>query len=213
MANDNSHPAKKEFLRNKKMIEELNKRQSLLKQGIQPNSNPYDLKQNMDRALPNGLVPGNVGAINRIIWPFWFTFSAAELAPNVTTQSFTTVTQEAAFVWMAYSKAVYTVSAGVYTYVDPEQAGASGSTDGLKFSLRDAQSTRTFQNIPLDMDMVGSPQYISTLPTPSLFLPNSTIEVTYTNENATTTYVPFITLFGYRIRIEDANNLLSTVVG
>jgi hypothetical protein len=63
------------------------------------------------------------------------------------------------------------------------------------------------------MDMVGSPQYPSVLPTPMMFLPNSNIEITYTNENASVTYVPFITFFGYRMRVDDAQNLLSTVVG
>jgi hypothetical protein len=61
--------------------------------------------------------------------------------------------------------------------------------------------------------MVGVPEFPSVLPTPILFLPNSTIEVTYQNDNATDTFVPFITLFGYRVRIEDAQNILSTVVG
>lgn len=210
----NGHPLKNQLLRNQKMLEQLAKKQSLQRQGLSNNVEaPRELKQNLDKALPVGLKAGNVGSINRIIWPFWFSFTAPQLAPNVTSQGFTTITQEAAFVWMAYSKAVFTYSGGNYTYVDPEQAGASGSTDGLKFSIRDAQSTRNLHNLPVDMDMVGHPQYPSVLPTPMMFLPNSTIEITYTNENPSVTYVPFITLFGYRIRIEDAQNLLSTVVG
>jgi hypothetical protein len=212
MANNknNKHP----LARNQRMIEEINRRMSLKRQGLPQDINSAKgLEQVVDEVIPNGLIPGNVGAINRIIWPFWFTFSAPELPPNVTSQGFTTITQEAAFVWMAYTKSVFTVNAGVYTYVDPEQAGANGSTYGLKFSVRDSQSTRVFHNTPLDMDMIGSPQYPSVLPTPMMFLPNSNIEITYANENATTTYVPFITFFGYRIRIDNAQDLLSTVVG
>lgn len=214
MSNGNRHPLGKQIARNQRMIEELNKRESLKRQGLQQGSgSASQLTQNLDSVLPGGLLPGNVGAINRIIWPFWFTFSAPELIPNTTSQGFTTITQEAAFVWMAYTKSVFTVSGGVYTYVDPEQAGANGSTDGLKFSVRDSQSTRVFHNSPLDMDMIGSPQYPSVLPTPMMFLPNSNIEITYTNENPSVTYVPFLTFFGYRVRVEDAQNLLSTVVG
>lgn len=209
----NGHPLKKEFMRNQRMIEQMNKKLSLQRQGLVQNTGANSLERNLDKALPQNLVPGNVGAINRIIWPFWFTFTAPQLAPNVTSQGFVTITQEAAFVWMAYSKAVFTLAGGVYTYVDPEQAGASGSTDGLKFSIRDSQSTRVFHNTPLDIDQIGSPQYPSVLPTPMMFLPNSNIEITYANENPTVTYVPFITLFGYRVRVDDAQNLLSTVVG
>lgn len=208
----NKHPlARQEYERNQRMIEQMNKRASLEAQGLRANADsPYDMEKNLDQI---GMKAGNVGAINRIIWPFWFTFTAPQLAPNVTSQGFTTITQEAAFVWMAYSKVVFEFSGGNYSYVDPEQAGASGSTDGLKMAIRDAQSTRNLHNLPVDMDMIGHPQYPSVLPTPMLFLPNSTVEITYANENQTKTYVPFITLFGYRMRIEDAQNLLSTVVG
>jgi hypothetical protein len=190
------------------------KRRSLQRQGLPQVSNAATLKQNLDKALPASLRPGNVGSINRVIWPFWFTFSAPELSPNSSSQGFTTITQEAAFVWMSYTKSVYKKTAGpVYTYVDPDNYTSTGQVDGLKFTLRDAQSTRTFHNTPIEIDQIGNPQFPSVLPTPILFLPNSTIEITYQNDNASDTYVPFITMFGYRVRIEDAQNILSTVVG
>jgi len=190
------------------------KRRSLQRQGLPSVQGASSLKQNLDQALPASLRPGNVGSINRVIWPFWFTFSAPELAPNSASQGFTTITQEAAFVWMSYTKSIYKKTAGpVYTYVDPDNYTAAGQTDGLKFTLRDAQSTRTFHNSPIEIDQIGNPQFPSVLPTPILFLPNSTIEITYQNDNASDTYVPFITMFGYRVRIEDAQKILSTVVG
>lgn len=207
----NRHPLKDQYDRNQRMINELNKKQSLIKQGLPTNvAAPYDLKQSLNKS---GLEAGNVGAINRIIWPFWFPFTAPQLGPNETSQGFTTVTQEACFVWTSYTKSVFKLDGGVYTYIDPQNSSAAGSSDGLKMAIRDSQSTRNLHNLPLDIDMIGDPSYPSVLPTPMLFLPNSNIEITYTNENPSVTYVPFITLFGYRMRIEDAQNLLSTVVG
>lgn len=195
-------------------MEALLKKRSLQRQGLPQANSAMGLKQTLDAALPATLRPGNVGSINRVIWPFFFTFSAPELAPNSSSQGFTTITQEAAFVWMSYTKAVYKRTAGpVYTYVDPDDYSAAGQVDGLKFTLRDAQSTRVFHNSPLEIDSIGNPQFPSVLPTPILFLPNSTIEITYQNDNAADTYVPFITMFGYRVRIEDAQKILSTVVG
>lgn len=199
--------------RNLQMEAALKKR-SLQRQGLPTQQSASGLKETLDRALPATLRPGNVGSINRVIWPFWFTFSAPELAPNSSSQGFVTITQEAAFVMMSYSKAIYKKTAGpVYTYVDPNDYTSAGSVDGLKFTLKDAQSTRTFHNSPLEIDTVGVPEFPSVLPTPILFLPNSTIEITYQNDNASDTYVPFVTLFGYRVRIEDAQRILSTVVG
>jgi hypothetical protein len=209
MANDQM----KQKQRNLQMEAAL-KRRSLQRQGLPAQESASSLKATLDRALPASLRPGNVGSINRVIWPFWFTFSAPELTPNSSSQGFVTITQEAAFVLMSYSKSVYKKTAGpTYTYVDPNDYTAAGQTDGLKFTLKDAQSTRTFHNAPLELDAVGLPEFPSVLPTPILFLPNSTIEITYQNDNASDTYVPYVTFFGYRVRIEDAQRILSTVVG
>jgi hypothetical protein len=46
-----------------------------------------------------------------------------------------------------------------------------------------------------------------------MFLPNSTVEAIFSNKDAARTYVPFVTFFGYRVRIEDAQNILSTITG
>lgn len=201
--------------RNLKMEEHL-KRRSMQRQGLPAsNNNAYDLQQTLEKSLPASLRPGNVGALNRVLWPFWFTFSAPELAPQTSSQSFVTITQEAAFVWMSMTKAVYRKTTGPtqYTYIDPNDETALGQADALKMTLRDAQSSRVFSNAPLEVDHIGHPDYPTILPTPIMFLPNSTIETTYQNDNATDTFVPRITLFGYRVRIEDAQNLLGLVVG
>lgn len=173
---------------------------------------PRNLKSNLERAGGDVLTPGNVGDINRVIWPFYFTTQQVTLAPNTTAKTGFTVTQEAAFIFMSYTKAVYTFDGvNVFTYIDPEQPGAAGSAFDLTFNFRDSQSGRDFQNFPILTDTVGVPRFPTKLPKPMLIQPNANIEISFTNNNATLTYVPFITVFGYRCRIEDARGILSFV--
>lgn len=167
--------------------------------------------------LPLNLKPGNVGEINNVVWPFWFTFSAPELAPNTSSTGSFTVTQEASFICMAISKSVFRkTGAGpfTYTYIDPDQEDtAQGDANNLKFQFRDAQSSRVFQSTPMSLDHIGHPQFPTVLQSPIMFLPNATVEAFYSNTDATATYVPFITMFGYRVRIENAQEILSLVTG
>lgn len=206
-----------EQMRNQRMKQQMQKRQG--HQGHQRTQQSAvgapSLKQAVNTSLPAALRPGNVGAINRVIWPFWFTFSAPELTPITSSQGFFTVTQEAAFVFMSMTKSVFKKTTGPtqYTYIDPNDFGANGQADGLKWTMRDAQSSRVFSNLPIEMDEYGHPEAPFILSTPILFLPNSTIEMTYQNDHAGNTYVPFITLFGYRVRVDDAQHLLGTVIG
>lgn len=214
MPNENYRNARMQQQLRQRQTQTVTQAQMRKNQGLVQNTGAVSLKANIDKSLAPNMRPGNVGAINRVFWPFWFTFTAPELTPSSSSTGFTTITQEAAFVWMAYSKAIYKKSAGpVYTYVDPNDETAAGAVDGLKFTLKDASSSRVFHNSPLEIDCVGNPEFPSVLPTPIMFLPNATIEISYTNDNSTETFVPFMTFFGYRVRIEDAQSLLGTVVG
>jgi len=204
------------YLRNLKMKYQVAQKQKAQQaKQAQQSIGARQLSNMMAQPLANQVKAGNVGALNRVIWPFWFTFSAPELAPQTSSQGFFTVTQEAAFVLMAITKAVYSKTTGPtqYTYIDPNDESASGQADGLKWTLRDAQSSRVFSNLPVEMDQFGSPEWPFILSTPIMFLPNSTVEMTYQNDNAASTFVPYMTFFGYRVRVEDAQNLLGTVVG
>lgn len=165
--------------------------------------------------LPGMLQPGNVGDLNRVIWPFWFTFTPApELAPGESLGANFAVTQEAAFVVMAITKTVHKVTAGpVYTYVDPDDESIAGQNPGLSFYIRDAQSSRVFMQTTVQLDHLGAPRFPTVLAQPMLFLPNSVVEAGYSNAHPTDTYVPFVTMFGYRLRIEDAENIRSLVTG
>ena len=169
---------------------------------------------NLDK-LPGMLRPGNVGDINRVIWPFWFTFTPApELAPGESSSASFAVTQEASFVAMAITKTVHNLTVGpTYTYVDPGDETGAGETPGLSFFLRDAQSSRVFMQSTIELDHIGAPRFPTILAQPMLFLPNSVVEAGYTNSNASNTYVPFVTLFGYRLRIEESEKIRSLVTG
>src|ERR1017187_5308790 len=54
------------------------------------------LQANMQNNLPPGMVPGNVGDINRVIWPFYFTTDYVSINPDQSIRSGFTITQEAA---------------------------------------------------------------------------------------------------------------------
>ena len=193
----------------------LNAQQRRLEAGIVPNMGAADLEANLKNNpnLSSGMVPGNVGAINRVIWPFYFSTQFMTLAPNTTINSGFTITQEAAFIWMSYTKSAYIYNAGAtsYTYVDPDQAGATGMAPGLSFTIHDSQSGRDFDNFPINLDGVGNPRFPTIFPKPTMFLPNSNIQISFNNSDPSVTYCPFITAFGYRVRIDDAQNILSLV--
>jgi hypothetical protein len=193
----------------------LQDRQMLKRQGLKPNVSDNDVLQNLNTFLPPWLSPGNLGDLNRVIWPFWFTFTAPQLPPNKNSTGVITVTQEAAFVWMSFTKVVFKqdpITLAV-TAIDPDVSGAAGKATDLTFSIKDAQSTRLFTQLPVTLDTVGVPRFPTTLPSPLLFLPNSTVEVSYFNADPVNQYIPFITFFGYRVRIDEAQKILSTITG
>lgn len=178
---------------------------------------PFALEQRMMNAKLGGLYPGNVGDINKVVWPFWFTFNAPVLTTGTSSTASFTVSQEAAFIWMSFSKVVFlrTGAGPAYTYtaIDPNDETVAGEANGLKVVFRDSQSSRTFQRNPMPLDAYGVPEYPTVLSTPMMFLPNSTIEAQYSNSDATNVYVPWITFFGYRVRVENAEEILSLVTG
>ena len=191
---------------------------------LMPNTNARSLNANLQQALGPAYMPGNVGELNKVIWPFWFTdTNVAEngtiVRPNQEVNAQVAITQEAAFVLVHYTKSVFIESEdqggfnGQFTYVDPSQPDGSGKTNGLFFNIRDAVSTRSFFNLPMNINQVGYWQKPTQLPRPILFLPNSLIEVSYQNNTPDVSYKVFTTFFGYRLRVEHANEILSLVTG
>jgi hypothetical protein len=177
-----------------------------------PNQMGVDPSQMQSNPNLCNLIPGNVGSINNVIWPFFFSTDFITLVPNTAIKTGFSVTQEAAFVMMSYTKQVYTFDGvNTYTYIDPDQPGATGIAPNLSFTIRDSQSGRDFENFPIDLDTVGNPGYPTIFPRPSMFLPNSNVEISFQNSDPAANYVAFLTVFGYRCRIQDAENILSLV--
>lgn len=198
----------------------LDMQEASLRQGTVPVRGPQDMLRNLKNILPDYLVPGNLGDVNKVVWPFWFT-NITPLMPAATggTQSqataSVTITQEAAFIITSFTKAVFSYDAitGFQTYVDPSQPAGTGWTPGLTMTLVDAQSSRIFMSKPVQLDTIGYSLYPTELPTPLMFLPNSIIQTQLFNSNATINYVPWITYFGVRCRIEDAQRIMSLITG
>lgn len=228
MANGTQHPVSKYLSQQKQMqlnklkeLElEMNKEASLITnlqaKGQQvPTTGPMSLQSNL-MSVAKKLRPGNLGDINRVVWPFWFTTSKVTLVPNSVSQANVTVTQEAAFIWLGHTKAVFLEepgNAGNYNYIDPEQPDASAKANNLTMVIRDSQSSRVFMNKSIDVNQVGTWKYPTILPTPQLILPNSNLEFQFSNSDQNNTYRPFVTIYGLRVRIQDAQDILSTISG
>ncbi len=167
--------------------------------------------------LPFYLAPGNVGDINKVIWPFVYPTTRATVPAQGNANASFSVTQEAAFIAVSYMKTVFLLTeedAGPppvpfnVQYMDPNIPGNKAT--GLRFSFRDLQSTREFTNLSIDVDHVGNPRFPTKLPAPMLIMPRANVQVSYTN-SSDNIYVVFMSFVGVRIRIEDAYNILSTV--
>ena len=195
----------------------LSVRESQVRQSNLPSTDARSLERNLQKNLGPMLAPGNVGDINKIIWPFYFStdIPSEALGANETFQTGFSVTQEASFVLMSLTKTVYLeVSPGEFIYADPnDYTVAANSAPGLQFTIRDGSSSRQFFNSPMELAHYGNPRFPTKLPRPIMFLPNQNVQIAFTNTHATNRYLPVITGFGYRMRVEDAQNFLSLVYG
>lgn len=206
----------REIMRNQQMLEALTKRYN-----AKPASTPAavsggarGLEQKFSHGILAGFRPGNIGDINQVIWPFFFPFSATQdVNPGQSTFESFSVTQEAAFLWRYTIKAVFEFSGGDYTYIDPYNFDESvNNANGLKMVIRDAQSTREFHGRTFeDVDNIGTGNFPSLNPSTVLLLPNQTMQIQFTNSDPARVYRPFVVFVGYRVRLEDAQKILSTV--
>lgn len=192
-------------------------KESQIRQSQVPMNNARDLERNLQRNVGPMLAPGNVGDINKIIWPFYFTTDTPteSLAQNETFQTGFQVTQEASFILMAITKTVYfETNPNEFVYADPNDSTVSAnSCPGLQFTLRDGSSSRQFFNFPMEMSHYGNPRFPTKLPRPIMFLPNQNVQIAFTNLHESNLYLPRITCFGYRMRVDDAQKFLSLVYG
>lgn len=175
------------------------------------------LSNSMNQFLPQNLVPKNVGHIDKVAWPFYYTvdfdLSLTPDWPNLTSSTRLTssfqVSQEAAFLMM-----------GLIRHAD--DYSDSGDLGPLAIELRDRQSSRFFNDSPIPIQMIGQRGYVTYLAQPMLILPNAFFEITLTTTiddgvvqntqpgaNGKNTF----TMYGYRTRVEDAHNVLSSIYG
>jgi len=177
----------------------------------QPMIGKKDLKSHLEQFLPSHLMPRNVGGYNTVAWPFWFTINfdfgaIANIDSTVKKTSSFQVTQEGALLLFAISKTSSTY----------DDAGDTGPYTIDKIS--DRQSSRQFNDLPIPYQMIGTKAKPTELPTPMLIMPNAFIDVTMGTWLAPGFSQPVATnprfelnFHGLRIRIEDADKVLSTI--
>lgn len=175
------------------------------------------LKNSLRSILPPHMMPKNVGHMNHVQWPFYyqvdFDLSTISGFPNFTnaarfTEAFQ-VSQEAAFLVTGISR-------------HAEDYDDAGDLGPWQIEIRDRQSSRFFNNAPIPIQMIGVEGYATPLPTPFLVLPNAFVEVIMTNSlddgvtqnaGANATGIHQFSFWGFRVRVEDAGKVLSSIFG
>ncbi len=178
-------------------------------------NNVQDLRQNMIGNLPNYMMPGNVGGITEVTWPFLFNVNLdfgqdPQIADNIMARGFFQVDQEAAFLIMGISRSHSTDAAGASaTILAP-----------IQLDFIDRQSTRRFSSNPIPLQGIGQNSVMSIFPTPMYMMPNAFMDIVASGIPASDNPQEFtgsgafqLSFFGNRIRTEDAGKVLSTIFG
>ncbi len=169
------------------------------------------MRGNLMASLPAYMMPGNVGGINEVTWPFYFQVNIdlgddPTISSNLYTNQSFQVDQEACFMLQSISIAY-----------DTNGAGASAISNApLQVEIIDRQSSRRFNDGPMPIQMIGTDSCPSILPVPMYVHPNGIIDFKIngfsTVDLATEGSGSFqISLFGNRMRIEDGGKVLSTI--
>jgi len=180
-----------------------------------------DLQEKFSRGILSGIQPGNIGDINRVIWPFAFQFQSqngavADIAPGQSQTLSFSVTQEAGFLMRTISHSTFRLVGANYEYIDPFFFDESvNSPNGLTYTLQDAVSSRLFTGAlqgrtSKEVSLMGNANFPSIYPSTVFLLPNQTMLLNLSNSGSET-FRTFVTVWGYRIRVEDAQKILSTV--
>lgn len=176
-----------------------------------PANNVKSLQESLLGNLPSHMVPGNVGGINQVTWPFLFQINLdIGTNPDVVNSSFTRgsfqVDQEAAFLMMSISRA---------HNVDANGQSATILAP-LQVEIIDRQSSRRFNNAPMPLQMIGQNSCPSIMPTPMYVQPNAFIDFVVSGIPASPVSYNGsgkfqLSFYGYRIRTDDAGKVLSTI--
>lgn len=165
------------------------------------------LAQHLSAQLPDHLVPGNVGDVGKVAWnfayPFDFNFGLNPTYSQATQQEQQVqVTQESAFLITAIS----------ISFIEDSPASSRAP---LQLDIRDNQSTRQLNNLPIVLQSLGAQGNPTLLDTAFLMLPNASLSLRVTsfvpaNEtNPTVGDGRFqIALLGVRMRTDDFGTVL-----
>jgi hypothetical protein len=213
------------LLRKKEQLKNLKNQNKLAIKKIKETSSlpdakhPDELHRNLRGFVPQRLMPWNVGHLNHVAWPFYhaveFDLSNTNVNPNwpaisntLRVESSFQVSQESAFIFEAISR-------HADDYNEP-----SGDLGPLQIEIRDRQSSRFFNNAPIPIQGIGADRWPTYLATPFLIMPNAFIDVIMSSWLATGVSIEAsqdatgkhqFVFHGYRIRIEDANKVLSSI--
>ena len=130
------------------------------------------LRSSLNDALPQYMVPGNVGGINEVCWPFYFQANIdfgqdPSIASNVIERGFFQVDQEAGFILQSIGISHTTDAAGLSATVNAP----------IQIEFVDRQSSRRFNSAPTPIQMIGYNSNPSILPTPMYVQPNAFIDI------------------------------------
>lgn len=174
-------------------------------------SNVKTLRSSLLGNLPNHMMPGNVGGINEVTWPFFFNLEVdfgadPDIISSNIRRSFFQVDQEACFLLMSIIRSHSTDAAGQSATINAP----------LQVDLIDRQSSRRFSDKPIPLQMIGIDSVASIMPTPMFIQPNAFLDVVVsgipeTAQSFTGSGLFQLSFFGYRMRTEDAGKVLSTI--
>lgn len=184
---------------------------NLASQPSMASNNIKSLRSSLLGSLPNYMMPGNVGGINEVTWPFLFAInmdigSDPTISSNIYTRGSFQVDQEACFLLMGVSIAYNTNDAG-------QSATALAP---LQVEFIDRQSSRRFNDKPMPIQMIGGDSNMSIFPTPMYVQPNAFLDVSVNGILAEEIDVVGsgsmqFCFFGNRMRIDDSGKVLSTI--
>lgn len=161
------------------------------------------------------MAPGNVGDLNSVIWDYFFVVPPTLVAPQSTVSTNFLVNQTASFVWKEFTKVVFVQTviddAVSLTYLDPEAPADLGFAPGVSITLQNVSATTLYTPAPIALDQLGSPQDPFILPAPLMLMPNSSVGIQIGNANPTVTYFVGLAALGYRLRIQNQNQIMSLV--
>lgn len=172
--------------------------------------NLESLELDMKNRMPD-VVASGVQDMNKVIWPAQFSSGYLLTSPSKqTNEKNMVISQEAAFVCTKMVKSVFKYNGpGDITWINPEDI--STLVNDVYVLSKDPQSTRSFNKEPISVQNIGYAKFPTKLLSRPLILPNSAINIQLNSKNNVDTYYTNITFFGYRIRIEDAQDILGLV--